>query len=78
MARTKAIGLRRDPQPAIPMVMPSESSDTTSSMVMRLSGMGVSAPYWSKSASRLSTNAWRASSATPERLSSNVKPCSKR
>ena len=30
------------------------------------------------SASRLSTNAWRSSSVSPQRLSSNVKPCSKR
>src|SRR5215467_8120527 len=31
MARTSAIGLRRDPQPPIPIVMPERSSATTSS-----------------------------------------------
>src|SRR5688572_10914854 len=31
------MGLRREPQPAIPIVMPSRSSATTSSSVMRLS-----------------------------------------
>ena len=39
MARTMHIGLRRDPQPPMPMVMPSRSSATTSSSVMRLSGI---------------------------------------
>ena len=38
MARTSDIGLRRDPQPPMPMVMPLLSSATTSSSVMRLSG----------------------------------------
>ena len=37
IARTSAIGLRRGPQPPMPMVMPSSSSATTSSMVIRLS-----------------------------------------
>src|SRR4051812_15306528 len=37
MARTMLIGLRREPQPPIPMVMPSRSSATTSSSVIRLS-----------------------------------------
>jgi probable F420-dependent oxidoreductase len=37
MARTTDIGLRRDPHPPIPIVMPSRSSATTSSSVHRLS-----------------------------------------
>ena len=37
IARTIDIGLRREPHPAMPMVMPSRSSATTSSSVMRLS-----------------------------------------
>src|SRR5215207_9210648 len=37
MARTMLIGLRREPQPPIPIVMPSRSSATTSSSVIRLS-----------------------------------------
>ena len=43
----------------------------------RLVARSSSAPPRS-SASRLSTNAWRSSSESPQRLSSNVKPCSKR
>ena len=39
-ARTIAIGLRRDPQPPIPTVMPSRTRATTSSIVTRLSGTG--------------------------------------
>src|SRR3954470_18494089 len=39
IARTNAIGLRRDPQPPMPSVMPSRSSPTTSSIVIRLSGI---------------------------------------
>src|SRR5215203_3441744 len=37
MARTMLIGLRREPHPPIPMVMPSRSSATSSSSVARLS-----------------------------------------
>jgi hypothetical protein len=37
-ARTSAIGLRREPQPPMPTVMPSRISPTTSSSVTRLSG----------------------------------------
>ena len=37
-ARTRAIGLRREPQPPMPTVMPSCTSPTISSMVTRLSG----------------------------------------
>src|SRR5580700_6544432 len=37
MARTTAMGLRREPQPPIPMVMPERSSLTMSSTVVRLS-----------------------------------------
>jgi len=39
IARTIDIGLRRDPQPPMPIVMPSRSSATTSSSVQRLSVM---------------------------------------
>ena len=41
MARTAAIGLRREPQPPMPMVMPLRSSPTSSSRVSRLSAMSV-------------------------------------
>src|SRR5215468_1366762 len=34
MARTRAIGLRRDPQPPIPIVMPERSSPATSPALM--------------------------------------------
>src|SRR6185437_16910424 len=44
MARTTAIGLRRDPQPPMPMVMPERSSDTISSTVVRLSATLL--PFW--------------------------------
>src|SRR5689334_1063398 len=37
-ARTRAIGLRREPHPPMPTVMPSRTSPTASSMVTRLSG----------------------------------------
>src|SRR5687767_14460900 len=37
MARTSDIGLRREPQPPMPMVMPSRSSAANSSWVVRLS-----------------------------------------
>src|SRR5580704_18832495 len=37
MARTTAMGLRREPQPPMPMVMPERSSLTMSSTVVRLS-----------------------------------------
>src|SRR5271154_7212428 len=37
MARTNAMGLRRDPQPPIPIVMPLRSFATASSRVVRLS-----------------------------------------
>ncbi len=40
-ARTRDIGLRREPQPPIPIVIPERSSDTTSSSVMRLSAMDI-------------------------------------
>jgi hypothetical protein len=39
IARTRDMGLRRDPQPPIPMVMPGRSRATTSSSVIRLSAM---------------------------------------
>ena len=84
MARTMLIGLRREPQPPMPMVMPSRSSATTSSSDMRLSvtmlllACVLRSDYLEVSASRLSTNASRSSSDTPARLSSKVKPCSNR
>src|ERR1700722_10294716 len=37
MARTTAMGLRREPQPPMPRVMPERSSPTMSSTVVRLS-----------------------------------------
>src|SRR3954468_3877610 len=39
IARTNAIGFRREPHPPMPSVMPSRSSPTTSSIVIRLSGI---------------------------------------
>src|SRR5579884_1210203 len=38
MARTRDIGLRRDPHPPMPRVIPSRSSATTSASVICLSG----------------------------------------
>ena len=80
MARTMLIGLRREPHPPIPIVMPSRSSATTSSSVIRLSTTVLLFPedYLDVSASRFSTNASRSSSDTPARFSSKVKPCSNR
>src|ERR1700681_3306855 len=43
-ARTNAMGLRRDPHPPTPTVMPSCIEATTSSIVTRLSGTGTQAP----------------------------------
>src|SRR5579884_2089053 len=46
MARTTDIGLRREPQPPIPMVIPSRNSATTSVSVVRLSPISRSfAPF---------------------------------
>ena len=70
MARTTAMGLRREPQPPMPRVMPERSSATISSTVVVLSAMAPEPPYWEVSASRLSTKAWRCSSATPRTCSS--------
>src|SRR6516225_6170274 len=39
MARTTAIGLRRDPHPPMPMVIPERSSPTMPSTVVRLSAI---------------------------------------
>src|SRR5271165_5845003 len=39
MARTTAMGLRREPQPPMPIVMPERSSLTMSSTVVRLSAI---------------------------------------
>ena len=68
MARTSAMGLRRDPQPPIPIVIPSRSSATTSSGVSH-------APLIRTGPS---TNACRARSPAPARFSSKVNPCSYR
>ena len=38
-SRTSDMGLRREPHPPMPMVMPLRSSDTTSASVVRLSGI---------------------------------------
>ncbi len=71
MARTAAIGLRREPQPPSPIVIPSRSSPTSSSRVVRLSATGGAfAAHVEVSASRFSTKAARCSSATPETCSS--------
>ena len=40
MARTSDMGLRREPQPPMPMVIELWSCATTSSSVINLSGMG--------------------------------------
>src|SRR3954447_24550725 len=42
-ARTRLIGLRREPPPPMPIVMPERSSPTISSIVIRLSGISHSA-----------------------------------
>ena len=70
MARTTAMGLRREPQPPMPIVMPERSSPTMSSMVVRLSLISVTVTSWEVSASRFSTKAARCSSATPRTWSS--------
>ena len=72
MARTTAMGLRREPQPPMPIVMPERSSPTMSSTVVRLSAIGSpSVPrHCDVSASRFSTKAARCSSATPRTCSS--------
>ena len=44
MARTSDIGLRRDPQPPMPRVMPSRISAATSASVRRLSIIGTASP----------------------------------
>ena len=69
MARTTAMGLRREPQPPMPMVMPERSSPTMSSTVVRLSAHQALA-HVDVSASRFSTKAARCSSATPRTCSS--------
>ncbi|CAM5687787.1 hypothetical protein SALBM311S_09244 [Streptomyces alboniger] len=67
-ALTRAIGLRREPQPPMPRVMPLASRATASSAVIVLS------LTYAPSFRKLS----RTRSATPLRLASKVKPCSKR
>ena len=42
MAATSDMGLRREPQPPMPMVMPLSSCATTSSSVIRLSATATS------------------------------------
>ena len=66
MARTSDIGLRREPQPPMPMVMPSRSSATTSSSVHALVGHRHRSTC--RRRSRFSTKASRASSATPDEV----------
>ncbi len=73
MARTSDIGLRRLPHPPMPIVMPER--ELGDDLVGR---EPLVATHFEVSVSRLSTNASRCSSATPDRLSSKVKPCSYR
>ena len=70
MARTTAMGLRREPQPPMPMVMPERSSPTMSSTRGALVGHQGSRLTVDVSASRFSTKAARCSSATPRTCSS--------
>ena len=80
MARTMLIGLRREPQPPMPIVMPSRSSRDDVFLGDALVGHSVRVPVTTRTCRRRgsSTNASRSSSDTPARLSSKVKPCSKR
>ncbi len=70
-ARTRAMGLRRAPQPPMPRVMPLCSRETTSSAVIVLSL--TYAPFLPDV-----PNVSRTRSATPLTSASKVKPCSKR
>ncbi len=70
MARTAAIGLRRDPQPPMPMVMPAAQLADQVVDGGRLSVIGALIPHCEVSASRFSTKAARCSSATPPTWSS--------
>lgn len=67
-ALTRAIGLRRDPQPPMPRVMPLSRRETTCSAVIVLSL--IYAPSF--------PNVSLTRSATPTALASKVNPCSKR
>ena len=79
MARTMLIGLRRDPQPPMPMVMPSRSSATTSSSVIRLSTTSLLRRYSDGvGVALLDERVAQLVGRRPTRLSSNVKPCSNR
>ena len=70
MARTSAIGLRRDPQPPIPIVMPgAQLADDARRRLMT----GSRGHRWP-----VARTPGGAASATPVRLSSKVKPCSNR
>ena len=80
-ARTSDIGLRRLPQPPMPMVMPSSSAATASSSVMSLLNyfpFSVLVSPLLPAVLPSTTKSSRRSSETPDRFSSNVKPCSKR
>ena len=68
MARTMDMGLRREPQPPIPIVIPSRSSATTSSSVRRLSVVTGFLP----------ASVARASSGAGVRFSSKTRPISRR
>ncbi len=71
--------MRREPQPPMPTVIPLSMPATASSAVMVLtSAISRSALSLKSAFSPVATKASRASSATPARLSSKVKPCSKR
>ncbi|CAM5707349.1 hypothetical protein SMICM304S_07543 [Streptomyces microflavus] len=73
-ARTRAMGLRRDPQPPMPIVMPLCSRAATSSGVMVLLRAADTVLTIQASLPKVS----RTRSAVPARLASKVKPCSKR
>ena len=81
-ARTSDIGLRRLPQPPMPMVMPSSSEATASSSVISLLAnyfpFSVLVSPLLPAVLPSTTKSSRRSSETPDRFSSNVKPCSKR
>jgi len=77
MARISDIGLRGDPHRRRRSSCRRAAPPRPRSSDIRLSATDARG-YSPDRGSRLSTNASRASSATPERLSSNVKPCSNR
>ena len=76
ISRTSAIGLRREPQPPMPTVIPSSMRPMTSSADITLLGM-LTALALSVALS-VPAKSSRSSSDTPARLSSIVNPCSNR